>query len=354
VLSRAECFRILELKPQANVYEIETRYTMLIKRYRGKTDDETRAILDKITLAHDILTGRYIEPEPEDPRLETVIFGKSRRQWRNIWHYGRTSFLAAAVGLFFLGYLIYSIATNTPPDFQLVVVGQFASVEGADQRIESYIKSKIEGAEKIEFQLIPLEFDSADPDTTDTTETGFSIGQDPQTQYGYVMKMMTMIAGETIEMFICDTPVYNQYAIQGVFADLDDVYARLQDLPPDIYAKIKPQRRMIVDGYSDEEIILPDVATMNADLSLPISGLDVTELGLIQGVGLYSYSQVMTIGFKADDLAAVEAFLEAWIRDYARMHADRKAYEDQVRAEAAATSRAETSARVETAATTAG
>ncbi|MGI6333471.1 MAG: hypothetical protein ACOX1A_02380 [Saccharofermentanales bacterium] len=38
MLSREECLAILELPPDANQYEIENRYTMLIKRYRGQTD----------------------------------------------------------------------------------------------------------------------------------------------------------------------------------------------------------------------------------------------------------------------------------------------------------------------------
>ena len=98
MLSRDECLKILELHPKADYYEIENRYTMLIKRYRGKDDPETRERLEQISLAYNILTNRYVEPEPIDPRMEQIVFGKSKRTWKNIWHYGKWPFLAGLVG----------------------------------------------------------------------------------------------------------------------------------------------------------------------------------------------------------------------------------------------------------------
>ncbi|MEA4889708.1 MAG: hypothetical protein VB070_09630 [Clostridiaceae bacterium] len=348
MLSKIECLKIMELDAKANSYEIENRYTMLIKRYRGMNDPETMAKLDEITLAYNILTGRYVEPEPVDPRLEKVVLGKSRRQWRNIWHYGKWPFLAAVVGLFFLGYLIYSIATNEPPDFQLAVVGQFGAAEDSDERIDTYIKANYAGAEDIEVQMLPL-------DLRDTTQTSGSDGSDsynsssvdPQSQYAYVMKMMTLIAGDSVEVFLCDKPVFDQYAPQGVFTPLDDLYDRLQKtLPADVLAKIKPLRRQIDDSDSsdinlDETTQVETSSTedaVNRDPTISIYGLDVTELQLTEGLGLYAENQILTIGFKADDEAKVEAFVEKWISDYELMHQQQQAYEDQLRAEASAQS----------------
>lgn len=334
VLSKAECYRILELDPKANSYEVETRYTMLIKRYRGQNDPETMKKLEEITLAYDILTNRYVEPEPVDPRMEEMVFGKTRRDWKNKWHYGKMPLLGFLIGAFLLGSLIYSIVTNEPPDFQLVVAGQFAAADDADKRIETYIRDSIDGVETVEYQVIPLSFAETGTDETGGTSTNI----DPESEYAYVMKMMTMIAGETIEMFVCEKSVFDQYAPQGTFKELDQLYARLQDLPEDILARIKPLRRILIDVYEEQypdgNAPWDDEEAMNQDESLPIYGLDVSELHLMEGVGLYGKTQIMTIGFNAGDAEQTEAFLEYWIRDYEKMHADRQAYEDALKAKA--------------------
>ncbi len=350
MLSRAECLKILELGAKANQYEIENRYTLLIKRYRGQEDPDTIARLDQITLAYNILTGRYIEPEPVDPRLETIVFGKSRRQWRNIWHYGKIPFLAGLVGFILVFYLIYTIATNKPADFQLAVTGLYGATDNAGERVEAYIKGVFPEMNKIEYQAIPL--DLRDPTATGTGETSAKPAAtvDMESNYAYVMKMMTLIAGDSYEVYVCDKPVFDNYAPQGAYADLTGLYNRLKDsLPASVFGKIKPLRRTLSDGSESEDIFSTAVTTTtkstedaaNADNSLAIYGLDVSELNLTKGLGLYSDVQILTIGCKTEIQAKAEAFLETWIKDYEKMHQMQKSNEDGVKA-ALATTRATT------------
>ena len=131
MLSRDECLKILELSTDADSYEIESRYTLLIKRYRGDQSAEAIAKLDQISLAYNILTGRYLEPEAPNPRQDKIVFGKSRRHWANIWHYGRLPLLLGLIGAIFLGYVVYTIVTHKDPDFQIVFVGQVALTENS-------------------------------------------------------------------------------------------------------------------------------------------------------------------------------------------------------------------------------
>jgi hypothetical protein len=340
LLTRLECLQILDLGATANTNEIETRYTMLIKRYRGKNDPETIKELDQITLAYNILTGRYMEPEPENPRLEKIIFGKSRRQWQNIWHYGRLPLLGILIGAAFVIYLIVSIVTNKPPDIQIVTAGFFAMTNDADTRIDQYVKEILPGTKKVEYQFLPLDF--RDPgSSTEETDNGI----DPQNQYAYVIKMVTILAADSIEVYICDQSVYNKYAGQGAFADLDELYNQLQDLPPDILAKIKPQRRYPVEESTATTASGQPSATVpaeqaNKDASLPISGLDVSELHLSEGLGIYGESQVLTIGIKAGDPAKTMEFLAKWIRDYEKMHQMQKDYEDTLKTDISQTTAA--------------
>lgn len=351
MLSRAECLKILELGPKANSYEIENRYTLLIKRYRGKEDPETLATLDQITLAYNILTGRYVEPEPVDPRLETVVFGKTRRQWRNIWHYGKVPFLAGLAGLSLLVYLIYTIATNEPADFQLAVTGLYGATDNADERIDAYVKSVFPDMDEIEYQAIPI--DLRDPAATNSSETS-GIAVDAESNYAYAMKMMTLVAGDTIEVYVCDKPVFDSYAPQGAFADLTSLYDRLrQALPSSVYNQIKPLRRQLSDGSDNEDIFSTETKATtqstedaaNADASLAIYGLDVSALHLTEGLGLYSDVQILTIGCKTDIQDKAETFLETWIRDYEKMHQMRQEYEASVKA-ALQTTTAQTTAGV--------
>lgn len=346
MLSRAECLTILGLNPKADYYEIENRYTMLIKRYRGKDDPETRERLEQISLAYNILTDRYVEPEPVDPRLEKVVFGKSLRKWQNIWHYGKWPLLAGLAGTFFVGYLIFTIVTNKPADFQLATVGLYAAADDANERIETYIKANFAGAEKIEYQAIPLVFQTSETDASGADVP--TINVDMQNQYAYLTKMMAMIAGDTIEVYLNDKPCFDQYAPQGTYESLDDLYARLQkDLPPDILAKVKPLRRIIVDSSAETTDLTgtettPETSstedTVNKDPSISIYGLDVTELQLTEGLGLYSDRQIITIGIRAEEMAKVKDFVASWIGDYDLMHVQQKVYEDKVRATASQSS----------------
>jgi hypothetical protein len=346
MLTRLECLEIMELGAQANLNEIETRYMLLIKRYHGRTDPEAAAELDKITMAYNILTGRYIEPEPVNPRLEKVVFGKSLKQWLNFWHYARLPLFLAAVGLTFLIYFIITIATNKAPDFQIYATGLFVTSDDADARVKQYVMDVVQDAKDIEFQVLPIDMrksgisgtttagtTESGSGTTTTTSGGF-IG-DIDNQYAYIMKLTAMFAAESIEIYLCDEPLYTQYAPQGVYAELDDLYARLQDLPADILAKIKPLRRYPADSENMNLEATPtpmNTDEANKDTALPITGLDVTELHLTEGLGIYGNSEVLTVGVRATDSAKAKLFLERWIRDYEKMHAMQKAFEDSLKA----------------------
>jgi|LSQX01.3.fsa_nt_gb hypothetical protein len=333
VLTKAECYKILDLPETANQYDIENRYTMLVKRYRHASDPESREEIALITLAYNILTGRYVEPEPVDPRLEKVVLGKSLAQWKNIWHYGRVPLLVSLIALVLLGSLIYSIATNKPADFQLLAVGAFGTVDHAPEMVKEYIQASVPGVEKVEYQHIPLSF--AEPEQPPANETGMQQGGlDPESEYAYIMKMMAIMAGDSIEVYLMEDNVFDQYAPQGAFAELDQLYASLADLPADIYAKVKPLRRLMLDQYEElypeGDAPWENTADMDADESLPIYGLEVTDLHLTEGLGIFGKSQVLTVGIKADDKEQTEAFLAGWIRDYENMHERRLKIEAEI------------------------
>jgi hypothetical protein len=328
LLSREECLAILELSPDADQYKIENRYTMLVKRYRGLTDSVSREKMEKISLAYNILTGRYVEPEPQDPRLETMVFGKSRRQWRNIWHYSRIPFLLGLVGAIILGYFLYTIITNKPPDFQIAFVGNFGRYGNVEKNVEDYIIEMFPDFESVEVLTLPMDLSSIDdPQTAETEDT---IPTADGNLYNYMMKMLTMIAGDSYEIFVCDRLVFDRYAREGAFDDITELYASWRSELPD---QVKPLRRRI-DVENDERPIAIDPAD-NFDLSLPILGLDVTALNLTPGLGIYGDTQILTIGIRASAREEAVQFLKNWMLDSARMHERQAEHETAMAAESA-------------------
>lgn len=313
MFSRDECLTILGLAPEADSYEIENRYTMLVKRYRSQNDPESIRILEEISLAYNILTGRHVEQKAEDPRLETVILGKTRRQWRNIWHYGRVPLLLSMFGVAILGYFIFTIFTNSPPDFQIGFVGAFGRSGNVEKNVETYILDMFEDFESVEVLILPMDLSSVDgpaaTGTDDVTVPGDS------NLYNYMMKMLTLIVGDSYEVFVCDQMVFDRYAREGAFADLTELYAQWETELPD---QVKPLRRRILEN--DEEGLTAVDPSENDDLSLPVFGLDVTGLNLAPGFGIYGDTQILTIGIRASAQDEAEQFLKAWILDYEEMN----------------------------------
>jgi hypothetical protein len=320
LLSREECLAILELPPDANQYEIENRYTMLIKRYRGQTDSASMGKMEKISLAYNVLTGRYVEPEPRDPRLETMVFGKSRRQWRNIWYYGRVPFLLGLVGVIILGYFVYTMLTNKPPDFQIAFVGNFGRYGHVEKNTEDYIIEMFPDFESVEVLTLPMDLSSIDG--PQAAETDGAIRPADSNLYNYIMKMVTLIAGDSYEVFVCDRLVFDRYAREGAFDDITELYTSWQSELPD---QVKPLRRRI-DAGDDQRPVDVDPAD-NFDLSLPILGLDVTALNLTPGLGIYGDTQILTIGVRASAREEAEQFLKNWMLDFVRMHEQQAEHE---------------------------
>lgn len=314
MLPREECLKILDLAPDADKYEIENRYTMLIKRYRGMDDPDSMLHMQQISLAYNILTGRYIEPEPDDPRLETVVFGKSRRQWRNIWHYGRVKFLLSLIGVAVLAYFIYTVATNRPADFQIGFVGVFARSGDVEVNVEDYIKDMFPEFIEVDVLTIPMDLSSIDG-PVETGPDGEMTAPVDGNLYNLMMKMLTLLVGDDYEVFVCDQLVFDRYSRQGAFADLSELYAEWEDQLPD---GVRPLRRRINEG--DVDLTVPIDPSDNDNPELPILGLDVSALRLTQGMGLYSGSQILTIGIRANAPDEAASFLKNWILDYEEMN----------------------------------
>lgn len=328
MLSREECLEIFELEESAELRDIENKYTVLVKKYRSIDTEEARAKLDQVSLAYNILTGRYVEPEPINPRLERVVAGKTIKQWQTVWHYGRWPLLAIVVIAVLVISLIHSIATNKKADFSIIVMGQFYDGGSAYDASYKYFSEISDGkVENPDVHLIPIDLrmeemteivvpgEGTSATEIESTEETQPLNFDGQSQYAYNMKLVTLLYSDSIDIFMSTGAAFHKYAPQGVFVDLSDFYASLSDLPSEVYKKIRPMYASI----EETEIGIDEPISVGEPI---LMGLDVSELAIFEGLDIWlGDDQIISVGVKTRDEATTIKMLGAWIRDYAAMEA---------------------------------
>lgn len=323
MLTREECLKIFELEESAELRDIENKYPVLVKKYRSVDTDEARDKLDKVSLAYNILTGRYVEPEPINPRLERVVAGKTIKQWQTVWHYGRLPLLGIVIIAVIVVSLIYSIAINKRADFAVIVMGQFYDGGSAYDSAYEYFSEISDGnVENPDIHIIPIDLRAeaiyGTDETMDQLESSYDIQPeeteplniDAQSQYAYNMKLITLLYSDNIDVFMSTADAFHRYAPQGIFADLSSFYESLSDLPPDIYEKIEPV-------YASMEISEPGDAEVTGYGDPIIMGLDVSELAVFEGLDIWlGNDQIISVSVKTRNQELTMSMLRKWLNDY--------------------------------------
>lgn len=343
MLTREECLAILELDASASTWDIENKYTIQVKKYRSIDSDEARDHLDKIAMAYNILTGRYVEPEPINPKLERVVAGKSLKQWQTVWHYGRWPLLAIVVAIVVVIYFIVSIATNKPSDFSVVIMGSFSDGGSAVDTMTDYLQDNSD--EKItnpDIHYLPIDFSNAafNPDESEVDPSSLDMSAesqessaltpqfDPQSQYAYNMKLVTLLFSDEIDIFMSSQAAFDRYAPQGVFVDMAELYESLADLPPEILAEVKPVYAVLDEETTDSsddnsesnESDNTDGSTNMLTGESVMYGLDISGLDIFEGMDIwFGDGQIISIGFKSRDSELAGEMIASMIRDYAEL-----------------------------------
>lgn len=288
MMTRKEAFEILELKPGSNIYEIERRYTLLAKRYRNQSDEETLKKVEQITMAYDVLSGRYVPPAPVDPKMEKVIFGRKRKDWANTWAYGKVTFFVVLGTAIFLGWLIFTMVTNTPPDFSTAIFGDFVllsdPMSGGETKLEQTIAEQNPDFKKpaLAYNLLTQRK-----------------GPDPQMVMGAQMKLTLMVTGaDKVDLLVLDKIQYDNLVKEGVFISLDSVYKRLEAAKPDLFKKygVKPLKAKL----SPDD--LPDGETPAEH----VYGLDLSQKQLLNSLQVAGRTQILAISIHSEHKEAAE------------------------------------------------
>lgn len=296
-MTRKEAFEVLGLRPGSNKYDIERRYTLLAKQNRGKCDEETIKKLEQITLAYDVLTGRYVPPPPPDPRMEKVVFGKKRREWANIWAYGKVPFFVTLIVLFFVGWLIYTVVTNKPPDFATAVYGDFYQTQGdlgtEPMGLETLIREQNPDFEK---PILSCNIIAERP------------GLDPQMVMASNMKMTLMMTGaEKIDLLVLDKVQYLRLVGEGILLPMDHVYERLMNEVPELF-----------DGYIEplKTTLDPDVLAEGETPAEHIYGFDLSEKQMLNSLDLAGRTQVLCLCYHSPRRERTEEVLYQLLASY--------------------------------------
>ncbi len=281
MISKEEAFEILGLTRKSTESDIEMRYAILIKRYRAEKNKEK---LDEVSLAYNLITGVYVEPIKEDPKMKKVVWGKSRSEWKNIWYYGKLKYFVFLVIALFIGYIIYTMATNTPADFKIAAIGEFA-VE--DVKItEDYAKSLYPDFKKVE--ISPLFMDNS----TDSSYYGTA----------YVQKAVILFSAAGEDLIIVDRAMFDKYASSGAFKPIGDVYAALlaMDGTKDLgLESVKATIPTNSDGSGTEEIY----------------GIDVSKSQMLNAIGICGRDQIITVSVKSEREALAKEFITKLFTD---------------------------------------
>jgi hypothetical protein len=304
-MTRDEALAVMGLGADATIYDVEKRFTVLVKQsHGGSLTAEQDA---QVSMAYSILTGQYVEPEVVPERLQRVVFGKTLYNWKNIWHYGRWTLLGTLLVSLLIGSIVYSVATNKDPDFEFAVIGQFAAL---DRQVDSdsfsaraFARREL-GVTNPLLAFLPLK-------EKDTSEMDI----------GVRMQMGIILAGaDPVDLFIANDYAYTQYAPSGLFRSVESVYESLRlTAPPDLFALVKPIYGTIIDsdGKPTGEAFM--------------MGLDVTGTWLVEGLGVNSARNILCLGIVGKHPEKAEAFILAMFRDHEALAAAGKRMYEQMK-----------------------
>ena len=279
-MNREEALAVLGLTEKSLQTDIETRYATLVKRYRSEQNNEK---LEEISLAYNIVTGRYVEPVEDTPEMKKVVWGRTRKEWSNIWLYNKYKFLAAAAGVVVVIYFIVTVANNKPGDLKLAAVGDFYIPES--ETVTEYVLGLFEEYERI---------DVSSAFVGSSSGTGYDAAGEQK-----AMILMT-VSGE--DVIIVNKMIFDRYAPMGAFAEIDALfeevsgYDQAQDIKPEaIRAKVKES-----EGVLGEEHIY---------------GISLGDTQILNAIGIYGREQILTVSIKSKDQEKAKEFIRRLIAD---------------------------------------
>ena len=273
--ARKEAFALLGLPTQATRDEITRRYDILIRKMKSDPAGPEAAARGDIEAAYQLLAGiTYHDPEAEKrlrerdarPGLLARLLHMDQTKLDNLIHYYRWPVLGALAGVALLVWILATTVFRPPYDFVMLLAG---SVYVEDQAV-------------LTRQLMEKLPDTGNPMIS---VVYFDEQTDGQMLSAVAQKLVVEIGYGENDILIVDRAVFDQYAEQGAFMNLDALLDRYGT-----NAEAQAAQRVTV---------LPDAMAEGDDTMPHVYGIDVTDSPLLREAGVFGPEMIAVFGLKS-------------------------------------------------------
>lgn len=281
MINRKQAQEILGVTDKSLLSDVDMRYATLVKRYRAEQNNEK---LEEISLAYNVITGRYVAPvEDEDIRQQALFFGKTRKEWGNIWFYGKFKYFVILIIVAFVAYMIYTMITNKPADFKIAAVGEFHIAEESETA-QNYAKALFPEFKKVDVSLAYLSNDGSSQGAANAQRA----------------LILLTVSGEDI--IVVDSDVFKKYAPMGAFKPIDEFYSSIVAIRMTGPLKLSAMKATVgtdTGGTGTEKTY----------------GIDVSNTQLLNAIGIIGREQIITISIKSKREMLAKEFITKLFND---------------------------------------
>lgn len=258
-MDRKEALKVLGLKEDATIDEIDKRMNILYRKFRNIEKDENGHTLEDIDKAYRIARGiAYHDPETElrkkkmreNPSFIFRLLKVDEEKARNFIYYHKWHALIGLIVLVVLISFIVSIATKVEPDLKILVAGDIFIADPTP--VENLISDELENV------------------TEPLVQNVFLGATDPQMQMGMQMKYVAELAQGENDIFIVDEDRYFEIAVQGGFKPITQV--------------IGNEVQLDLDEHSD--LLVKIELNDGVDYEPGLYGIDVTGSSFLKEAGI--------------------------------------------------------------------
>ena len=274
-VARQQAFVVLGLPTQATRDEITRRYDILTRKMKSDPAGPEAAARDDIEAAYQLLAGiTYHDPEAEKrlrerdarPGLFARLLHMEQTKLDNLVHYYRWPAFGALAGVALLVWILATTVFRPPYDFVMLLAG---SVYVEDQAV-------------LERQLMENLPDTGNPMIS---VVYFDEQTDSQMLSAVAQKLVVEVGYGENDLLIVDRAVFDQYAEQGAFGNLDALLARYGTT-----AEAQAAQRTAV---------LPDAMVEGDDAMPHVYGIDVTNSRFLKEAGVFGSEMIAVFGLKS-------------------------------------------------------
>lgn len=286
--TKQEARSILKVAKGATKDELEKKYDILLKKYRvmkldGTLDEKAQTDFDNCTEAYRILMGYEVD-EPKTIKKETYAdkafekAGIDKKKADNFFYYYKFHILIGIVALIVIILTVHSFVTRVEPDVTIGLMGE------VNQQEFDLFKAKIS---KNIPEIKEVAFDSA------MLSDRY---QDAQSA-AYMQKAMVLLAASDIKVYIVSKYVYNTYAPNGAFTDLEGIAGKL-DI--DVSNSENLKLRVVDEWEEPTDPTAKSKPKTYVDAEPRLYGIDVTDCDFFKDLNIVGPEKILVVRPEAE------------------------------------------------------